>query len=175
VAYDQLRAGRELAQFRGKAEAAWRHSVEVASLCYVIAANLTRISADEGLFAGLVHDIGYFYLLSLAPRYPELEAHPEALDAVLREWHPSIGQAVLHSFGLSPAVMDAVGEHEIASPHSPPRSMTDVVRLANLAAAQTNPARDPAAPVTPLEDPQLRTLIAESHDHLRSLVAALHS
>src|SRR3982750_841764 len=34
VAYDQLRADRQLQKHRAKAEAAWRHSVQVASLSY---------------------------------------------------------------------------------------------------------------------------------------------
>ncbi|MEO5785642.1 MAG: HDOD domain-containing protein [Casimicrobiaceae bacterium] len=174
VAFEQLRADRELQQYRPRLEAAWRHSVQVASLSYVIARKLTRIAPDEALFAGLVHDVGYFYLLSVAPRYPELQGHDPLLDGILRDWHPSIGQAVLHAFSLPTTVMEAVGEHETAVPRMPPRTVADVVRLANLAADETNPVRDPEVAPVELDMPQLADLIAQSREQLGSLVSALH-
>jgi HD-like signal output (HDOD) protein len=175
VAYDQLRADRDLQQHRVKAEAAWRHSVQVAALSYVIASKLSRLAPDEAMFAGLVHDIGFFYLLSRTHSYPELEGNPAALDDILRSWHPSIGQAVLHSFGLTPAVMDAVGEHETGPHKMPPRTMRDVVGLANTVAAETNPANDPNAPPEKLDEPELAAVLAQSRDQLNSLVSVLHS
>ncbi len=175
VAFEQLRADQELQQVRPRLEAAWRHSVQVASLSYVIARKLTRFAPDEALFAGLVHDVGYFYLVSRAPRYPELEGHDALVEGILREWHPSIGQAVLHAYGLPEGVMEAVGEHESASPRMPPRTMADVVRLANLVADDSNPARDPAAAPATLDMPQIAELVAQSHEQVGSLVTALHA
>lgn len=175
VAYEQLRADRALRQHGARAEAAWRHSVHVAALSRVIAGRMTRFSPDEALFAGLVHDIGYFYLLSRTPRYPELAGHPEALDAILREWHPSIGQAVLHSYKLPDAVIEAVGEHESAPQRIPPRTMADVVRLAVLVAAPGNPTRDPALPAPALRDAQLDAALEAASEELNSLVSALQT
>ncbi|MEP7206172.1 MAG: HDOD domain-containing protein [Casimicrobiaceae bacterium] len=174
VGFEQLRADRELQQYRPRLEAAWRHSVQVASLSFVIARQLTRIAPDEALFAGLVHDVGYFYLLSIAPRYPELQGHDALLDSILRDWHPDIGQAVLHAFSLPTTVMDAVGDHETAAPRMPPRTVADVVRLANLAADETNPVRDPEVPPVELAIPELADLIAQAREQLGSLVSALH-
>lgn len=173
VAYEQLRADRELKRLGDRAEKAWRHSVQVASRAYVLASKLTRLSPDEALFAGLVHDIGYFYLLARAPKYPELEGHAQTLDAILREWHPSIGQAVLHAFHLPEAVMTAIAEHETAPPRMPPRTMAEVVRLATLSANATNPARDPDAPIAAIDDLELDEIIAASRDQLASLESAL--
>lgn len=175
VAYDQLKADRDLQKHRPRAEAAWRHSVQVAALSYIIASKLSRLAPDEAMFAGLVHDIGFFYLLSRTHNYPELENNPEALDEILRGWHASIGQAVLHSFGLTPAVMEAVGEHESGPYKMPPRTMRDVVRIANMVAADTNPANDPAVPPEKLEEPELAAILAQSRDQLSSLVSVLHS
>jgi putative nucleotidyltransferase with HDIG domain len=175
VAFDQLRADQALHHFRAKLEGAWRHSVQVASLSFILASKLTRIPPDEALFAGLVHDIGYFYLLSRAPRYPELDGRPGDLDGILREWHASIGQAVLHSYALPAAVMDAVGEHESATPRMPPRTIADVVCLANAVAAETNPVRDRSQAAPPIQAPQLADLLAQSREQLGSLVSALHS
>ena len=173
VAMDQLRGDRELRPFRDRAEAAWRHSVHVAALAHVIASLGPRINAEEALFAGLVHDIGYFYLLSRAPRYPELEGHPEVLGSVLAEWHPAIGRAVLHNFALSDAVMDAVAEHESAECHLPPRHLADVITIANTVAAKTNPARAAGDAEPVLDAPDLLHLLAQHKSEIDSVIAAL--
>jgi putative nucleotidyltransferase with HDIG domain len=152
LALQQLRDGSQSASARPFAEATWRHSVQVAAIAFVLAKRLSRINPDEALFAGLVHDIGHFYLLSQAARYPELEHNAEELAQILASWHTSIGQAVLHEFHVSDALMEAVGEHENGHFHSPPRSLTDLVTIANIAASRTNPVVslrvDPATLIT---------------------------
>lgn len=139
LALEQLRHEGRSPAFQPYAEAAWRHSVDVAAVAHVLAKRLSRIHPDEALFAGLVHDIGHFYLLSQAVHYPELERNPAELADVLASWHPSIGQAVLHEFHLPAGVLEAVAEHENGSYRLPLRTLTDIVTLANLACAATNP------------------------------------
>jgi len=175
VAVDQLRAADEMRKYASRAEIAWSHSLQVAALAFVIAQKMTRLNPEEALFAGLVHDIGYFYLLSQAARYPELEADPAALDAVLADWHAAIGQTLLHSFGLSEATLAAVAEHENGHYQMPARTISDVVTLANLVAAQTNPIhlRAGATPPGKLNEPELFKTLAEASGEIRSLVTAL--
>ena len=173
VAYEQLRGDKDMRPFRTQAESAWKHTVQVAALSHVIASKMTRLSADEALFAGLVHDIGYYYLLSRAGRYAELHGQPEALGAILREWHASIGQTVLHSFGLTQAVLDAVGEHESGTYNMPPEKISDVVALANLVASASNPVNDPSMPPIVLDEPELMAVIGEGSEHVNSLAAVL--
>jgi len=175
VAVDQLRAADEMRKYAPRAEIAWSHSLQVAALAFVIAQKMTRLNPEEALFAGLVHDIGYFYLLSQAARYPELEADPAALDAVLADWHAAIGQTLLHSFGLSEATLAAVAEHENGHYQMPARTISDVVTLANLVAAQTNPIhlRAGATPPGKLNEPELFKTLAEASGEIRSLVTAL--
>ncbi len=174
VAVQQLRSSNELAKYSHRAELAWYHSVEVAAHAYFIANRMTRLNADEALFVGLVHDIGYFYLLSKAGRYPELEASPEALDAGLADWHAPIGQSVLHTFGLSDAALTAIAEHEDGRAHTPPRTLLDVITLANQFCAPTNPVRLSKTAVTP-PDPQLVAALAEAQPEIRGLVHALRA
>src|SRR5688500_15893297 len=139
VAMEQLRADASSPMLQRIAELAWRHSVEVAAVAYVLAKRLSRINPDEALFAGLVHDIGHFYLLCKAQNYPELERDPGELQAILAEWHPSIGRAVLHEFQLPDGVLDAVAEHENAHYRMPLRTLPDLVTLSNLVCGATNP------------------------------------
>jgi HD-like signal output (HDOD) protein len=174
VAVDQLRAAEEMKRHSHRAELAWSHSLQVAALSFVIAQKTTRLNPEEALFAGLVHDIGYFYLLSQATRYPELDSDPAALDAVLADWHAAIGQTVLHSFGLNEATLAAVAEHEYGHYRMPARTLSDVVTLANLVAAQTNPIHV-AAGTHPakLNEPELFKTLADASADIRSLVSAL--
>jgi HD-like signal output (HDOD) protein len=155
LALEQLKEGSQSATARPFAEATWRHSVQVAAIAFVIAKRLARINPDEALFAGLVHDIGHFYLLAQVSRYPDLEHNPEELAQVLASWHPSIGQAVLHDFNVSEALVEAVGEHENGHYHVPPRTLADVVTIANIASSKTNPVVslrvDPATVITQRE------------------------
>src|SRR5439155_20366847 len=101
----------------------------------------TPINPHEAMFAGLFHDIGDVCLLSRTPAYPEMAGEDEVLDEVLREWHPSIGQAVMHSFALSDEIMDAIGEHETGALEIQPNTVAGIVRLANAIADESNPAR----------------------------------
>jgi HD-like signal output (HDOD) protein len=174
VALEQLRDGSQSPAVRPFAEAAWRHSVQVAAIAYVLAKRLSRINPDEALFAGLVHDIGHFYLLSQAARYPDLDHNQEELAQILASWHPSIGQAVLHDFHLSDALIDAVGEHETGRYHVPLRSLADVVTVANLASSKTNPVVslrvDPSAVIT---QPAVVEALNDARAEIVALAASL--
>lgn len=174
VAFEQLRE-RVVAPEHGRlAAAAWHHSLHVAATAYVLAKRMTRLNPDEALFAGLVHDIGHFYLLSQASKYPELERAPAELDALLADWHPSIGQSVLHDFRLAEGILEAVAEHEHATYRLPLRTLHDLVTLANLCCADTNPcARYRVVPPGTLGEPEVIATLASARDETAALVAAL--
>ena len=175
VAMAQLVVAKEMKPFLKRAEAVWRHSLEVAAIAYVLARKLTRINPDEALFAGLVHDVGRFYLLSKAPHYPELTADPVALEAVLDEWHAPIGHAVLSTFGLSDAVLQAVAEHESTSYPASPKTMSDVIILANMLSKGPNPLdrhNSTFRPAAVEDSKDLHELLEASAETLHSLVAA---
>ncbi|HTI48437.1 MAG TPA: HDOD domain-containing protein [Casimicrobiaceae bacterium] len=176
LAMEQLRAAKDVQVFHEQAEWVWRHSLEVAAISYVMAKKESRLNPDEALFAGLVHDIGRFYLLSRASAYAELVQHPQELDALIHEWHGSIGQAVLHEFHVSEATLRAVSEHEDHHPSVPPRQLVDVVTLANRVALQSNPPRYPAhveRDVPGIDNPALMQSLAASADDIRALLTAL--
>jgi hypothetical protein len=122
-----------------------------------------------------VHDIGYFYLLSQASKYPELDGNPAMLDDVLAEWHAAIGQTVLHAFSVSDSTLAAVADHENGQYQKPPRTLSDVVTIANLVSAQTNPIhlRAGATPPGRLNEPEIFKALADASGEIRSLVTAL--
>ena len=55
---------------RAKADQLWQHSAHVAALSQVIARRVTHTDPETALFAGIVHEVGGFYLLSRAEEYP---------------------------------------------------------------------------------------------------------
>jgi len=174
VALEQLRDGAQMASMKPFAEAAWRHSLQVAAIAYVLAKRLSRINPDEALFAGLVHDIGHFYLLSRAVHYPELHDNPEELGIILANWHPSIGQSVLHDFNVSEALIEAVGEHENGHYRVPLRTLGDVVTLANIAASKTNPVPSMRVdPVTVIREPDIIDTLNDARPDIVALTNAL--
>jgi HD-like signal output (HDOD) protein len=140
----------------------------------VLAKRLSRINPDEALFAGLVHDIGHFYLLSLAARHPELEENPREVAGILASWHPSIGQAVLHDFRLSEGLLEAVAEHENGRYRLPLRTLPDVVTLANLASSSTNPvAALYPVPEGVLQEPDVVDTLNDARAEIDALASAL--
>jgi HD-like signal output (HDOD) protein len=111
----------------------------VASLSYAIALQLDEVSADTALLAGMVHDIGQFYLLSRVHAYPELlEEHNEMSEFILH-WHGRVGQQVLASLGTPDIIVHALDEQHNPTGEWPPAKLSDVVYLANSAAGTPNP------------------------------------
>jgi HD-like signal output (HDOD) protein len=61
---------------------------------------------DEALLAGLLHNIGKVYIIA---RTPKDAVHIHVDDAVLRDWHPGIGQALIENWKLPEDIAVAVG------------------------------------------------------------------
>jgi len=175
VAMEQLVASKDLEAFRQTSQTVWQHSLDVAAISYVLARKLTKLNPDEAMFAGLVHDIGHFYLMSRASKYPELTEHSEELGPLLQEWHASVGHAVLDALGLPEGILKAVDEHELPNYSMPPRNMTDVLIAANVLTRTPNPLDKPRDPGDRgnLDEQALRELLDESELELKSIVQAL--
>jgi putative nucleotidyltransferase with HDIG domain len=175
VAMEQLIASKELESFRQTAQSVWQHSLDVAAISYVLARKLSRLNPDEAMFAGLVHDIGHFYLMSRASKYPELTEHSEELGPLLQEWHASVGHAVLDALGLPDGILKAVDQHDLPDYSMPPRSLTDVLIAANVLSRTPNPLDKPRDPDDRgiLDEQSLRELLEESEVELKSIVQAL--
>lgn len=134
VALDQLLKAKPQNAHAAIGQRAWEHSLTVAAIARVLARRLGRISPDEAMLAGLVHDIGVFYLLYRACGYAEYRDNEAALLALLGHWHEEIGENLLLALGLPERIVDAIHGidhlHQIATPCS----VGDVLYFANLLA-----------------------------------------
>ena len=131
VAMEQLLGSKKMAPFEGLSQRLWEHTIHVAALCRVLAKKIARINPDEAMFAGLVHDIGVFYLLSRVANFPELIDNKAELHDLLVQWHDNIGHALLAAMGLGEEVLVAVQEHEVERPVPAIKTLSDVLFVAN--------------------------------------------
>jgi HD-like signal output (HDOD) protein len=169
LAMDQIAHAKELEPFKEQARQLWEHSLEVAALAHVLARQRGVASPDEALFAGLVHDLGHFYLMWRATRFPELVAQPNELRDLVHDWHPGIGSALLQSLDLPEAISRACDEHELAPSLLPPGSLSELLSVANRC-SKSWPA--PAAASAQSEE-TARVILEEAAREVSSLLAAL--
>lgn len=133
IAVEQLMAGKTSKALQPYLEALWHHSVQVAAYSFVIAKKQTRINPDMAMLAGLLHDIGKFYIYSRAEHYPELFNDKEALESIVEEWHTGIGKSILEEWDFSEEVCMAADEHEVLDRTQPSQAdLTDIIMVANL-------------------------------------------
>jgi HD-like signal output (HDOD) protein len=181
VAMEQLLKSKQMQPFAGISQRLWEHTAHVAALCRVLARKLAKINGDEAMFAGLVHDIGVFYLMSRAAGFPEMIADKPALYDLLVGWHDNIGHALLSALGLPESVLVAVQEHETDREIVEIKTLPDVLyvanKIANRAASWRDPEFDAGIDTSMLEtifDPEmLAEIIEESEEEVHSLKSAL--
>lgn len=110
------------------------HSLKTGMIARVLARRLTpRINPETAMLAGLVHDLGAFFMLNRVVNYPELIDHPDTVRFLVAQWHESIGSILLDALGLPEEVIDAVQEVDIPrAAITNPRHLSDIVYIANL-------------------------------------------
>lgn len=181
VAMEQLLKSKQMKPFETISSKLWDHTAHVAALCRVLARKVAKINGDEAMFAGLVHDLGVFYLLSRAANFPELVNDKVELHALLIDWHDNIGHALLSALGSPESVLVAVQEHETDRAIAQLKSLTDVLYVANKIANRTASWRDPALDAavdtsmleTIFDAATLAEIVAESEEEVQSLKSAL--
>ncbi|HRE18173.1 MAG TPA: HDOD domain-containing protein [Rhodocyclaceae bacterium] len=181
VAMEQLLKSKQMQVFEGVSNKLWVHTSHVAALCRVLAKKLAKINGDEAMFAGLVHDLGVFYLLSRAANFPEIVADKAELHNLLVGWHDNIGHALLSALGQPESILTAVQEHETDREITEIKTLSDVLYVANKIANLSSPWRDPqygndvdTSMLEAMFDAEaLQEIIDESEEEVQSLKAAL--
>ena len=175
----QVRHAAELAHIRRDLEGLWREGVRVAALAHAMAKESRLMRPDEALLAGLLHNIGKVYIIA---RTPKDASNIHVDDAVLRDWHPGIGQALIENWKLPEEIAVAVGgQLEIERCHGGPADLHDLLIVTvNLAAQMANNAADdaalvklPAAAAMGLTDSAFVRIMLESQTEMETLQAAL--
>lgn len=117
----------------------WMHTVDIACWANVIARETRSANPDAAMFAGMMVDIGQFFLLSRATEYPAIEDDMDRFAEFVSTWNAPVGRVILEVFGLPESILDA---YRLASPelrHWPPRSLTETLQLARILTESPNP------------------------------------
>ena len=181
VAMEQLLKSKQMQPFEALSHSLWEHTSHVAALCRVLARKMAKINGDEAMFAGLVHDLGVFYLMSRAANFPELANDKVELHGLLVGWHDNIGHALLSAMGLPESVLEAVRDHETDREVTAVDNLSNVLYIANKIANRTSSWRDAELDVeidtsileTLFDAETMAEIVEESEEEVHSLKAAL--
>ena len=135
IAMSQLLRSKEIAVFSEFTHTLWNHSLKTAAAARVLAQKLTPINPDEAMLAGLVHDLGAFYMIYRAAQYLELRIRPDSVKHIILQWHESIGVTLLGSLGMPEVIINASTDHD--QPRELPdalKTLDDVVYVGNILA-----------------------------------------
>ena len=130
IAMDQMLKSRNLTTYSQIARKTWEHSVQVAAIARVLARHLGRVRPEEAMLAGLVHNLGIFYLLFRAADYPEYANNEATMMELLAGWHEGIGESLLHALGVPSAITDAVRDQSHLRSVETPCTIGDILYFA---------------------------------------------
>ncbi|SHN41919.1 HD-like signal output (HDOD) domain, no enzymatic activity [Duganella sacchari] len=146
-------------KLRAKAEKLWDHTIAVAALGRLIARYVTGTNEDTALFAGIVHEVGGFYLLSRADEFPGL------LDEDPENWHSAseeiITREVMRKLCIPEPVADAIEGLRDSFMSIPPDTLLDTLLLANHLTPVKSPLQEPQRDLPPHSDSAIDLFIDE--------------
>lgn len=160
----------------------WEHTAHVSALARVIARRVTHLDPETALFAGILHEVAGFYLISRAAAVPELGANIHA------DWQGGgeviVGSALLKVLEVPEAIAKAIADLWEGYLAHPPASLGDTLLLAEQLAPvpsplywvpEKNPLCDSDKPHIELiiDQETLTGILEESAAEVRSLLQAL--
>lgn len=182
VVVRQMENMADTVEHRRMARQLWERTAHVAALANVIARRVTHQDPDSAFFAGIVHEVGSFFLIARAESYPGLL---EGGDGSLAAWSGSSGAAVnrvvLQRLGVPADVLQVIEGLRDGHLAIPPTSLGDTLLLACRLAPVASPlarlvgvASGADAPLDAgLDAATLNGLLQESKEEVGSLIGAL--
>lgn len=191
-------AGSEGTELQKQAtEQLWSHCAHVAALSRLIARKVTKQNPEAAFFAGLVHELGSFYIISRANEYPALLRDdglekPESQDTLpafevedtITELEQTLASAVIRALSLPGETARAIEACHAGFLTLPPVSMADTLLLAKYLAPVQSPLQEFGYSLTQesvghaeidmmVKDDTLANILADSAAEVASLVSAL--
>ena len=168
----------------------WQHSAHVAALAQVIARRITKQDPDTAMFAGIIHEISWFYLLAREKYYPGLvdesiasswNSDEDLEDETELECEIKIGTAILKALWVPETVIDSIVYLWRGYLTFPPSTLGDTLLFADQLAPVKSPFILPSnqmgysiANIDLLTDEEtLSAVLKDSEAEVRSLTEAL--
>ncbi len=161
----------------------WQHTAHVAALARIIARRVTHVDPESAFFAGIIHELGGFYLISRAENFPGLLS---GKDGSLIAWEEggaaAVGAAVLSRLKVPAGIQAAIEGLWAGYIALPPRTLADTLLLADQLAPVESPLSELAGTGREgiatdidllLDDRTLSGILAESAAEVASLIEAL--
>ncbi|MET0319578.1 MAG: HDOD domain-containing protein [Duganella sp.] len=165
---------------RQKVDQLWEHTAHVAALAQVIARRVTHLDSETALFAGIMHEVAGFYMLSCAGDYPEI------MDGEPEDWvdhgEIEIGRGVLKRLGVPEGVFQGIEAMWVGLRALPPETLGDTLLLANDLSPVLSPLYEPTTLSTErsarsidflMGEGSLHDVMLESAEEVRSLYTVL--
>ena len=129
----QLALSPVVSAYRDYLREVWEHSLLVAFMARSLGLRAKMANLGSVQLAGLLHDLGKFYVIARASDFPDLFGSKDRVQRIAAEWHGAIGRALLESWALSPALQEVAEEHELLDrdPNRLLPDLADVVGVAN--------------------------------------------
>lgn len=108
LALKQLFLAREHQDIAPYLRNVWRRSLQVAAMSFAVAKHHGRHSLETAFTCGLLHEVGKLYILTRAKAIPGFIENAEALERVVEDWHPQIGESIVRSWNFPEAVCEAI-------------------------------------------------------------------
>ena len=183
VVADQLRQSQRHSACRDIANRLWERSVHVAALSFVIAKKMTSLNPDEAMFAGIVHDLGRFFLLSRVSDFPALLAHRDVLAETINELAGEATKSVLGALKLPESVIEVVLASRSYGETMPPKTASDLLFIARAVSPRNDPLEELAgqqassadAMVKKFDQAMVAEVIEASGNEIYSIVVALEA
>lgn len=158
----------------------WEHTAHVAALAQTIARRITHQDPETAFFAGIVHEIGGFYLIAQAGDNATLLGGDPA--DWIEESEPTLARAILGRIGIPEQVGEALDSLWEGLLSLPPITLGDTLLLADELAPVRSPLYEGLPPRTSdmapiidalVDDGMLSAILDESAAEVESLVNAL--
>lgn len=164
------------------ASALWMHAIDVASRAWALARKRKICSPDTALIAGMLRNVGEFYLLARVAEYPELSADTDQLADFITTWRDAVGGLLLETMDLPAELSAGLDDTSLYGGIWPPAKLNDLLLISALSAISPNPfdegseeARtrllDAAIPAE--ERGELDQLLSEAEKERREMLAAI--
>jgi HD-like signal output (HDOD) protein len=146
----------------------WKHSANIAAICFVLARQVKGMQPEEALLIGLVHDVGAIAILNYIEKYPELAESEAILEDTIARMRGELGAMILRKWNFGPAVVAGARDAEQWNRlHNRAPDFTDLLVVAQV---HERLRKDQIADLPPMEDiTAIKRVLGEEASPERSL------